>query len=121
VDREELTYLKLRQICADSLRTHKEDFIHFLAESDLQADSDKDPYEAYCSQVQGTAAWGGHLEIQALVLALKAHVRVHTADMEPVDIGEEYDGPCIHICYLKHAYGLGEHYNSTRPVDMAAA
>lgn len=121
MDRKDLTYLKLRQICADSLRSNKEDFIHFLAESDLQVESDDDPYEAYCSQVQDTAAWGGHIEIQALALALKAHVRVHTADMTPVDIGEEFEGPCIQICYLKHAYGLGEHYNSTRPVDMTAA
>lgn len=28
--------------------------------------------------------------------------------------GEFSDKPVLEICYLRHAFGLGEHYNSTK-------
>lgn len=110
-----MDYLKLRSLCAESLRSHKEDFVHFLAEDDVSA-GEGDRYEAYCNDVEKTAAWGGHLEIQALSMALKVHIKVHTVGISAIDIGEEYRGEntSLQICYLKHAFGLGEHYNSTR-------
>ena len=29
------------------------------------------------------------------------------------------DNPPLKVCYLRHAYGLGEHYNSVKPVESS--
>ena len=43
--------------------------------------------------------------------------------MPDVAFGEEYasksEGKCVHLAYLKHAFGLGEHYNSTTPLPTS--
>jgi hypothetical protein len=34
---------------------------------------------------------------------------------------EEYaDKPALEVCYLRHAFGLGEHYNSTKKLLLGA-
>lgn len=118
IESKELNFLELRRICADCLRSHKDQFIDFVTGSDLTEQKDCSPddvYEAYCSEIEGTAAWGGQLEIQALSMALHVHVRIHTVGMDTIDIGSEYAGSLssLDICYMKHAFGLGEHYQST--------
>ncbi len=42
--------------------------------------------------------------------------------MAPQLLGEQYgtEGR-LQLCYLRHAFGLGEHYNSTQPLGAAAA
>lgn len=114
----DLDFLKLRKICAQTLRSHKDEFSNFISGNDLNVmngDSSDDVFEAYCTEVEDSAAWGGQVEIQALSMALQVHVRIHTADMDIVETGSEYasDTSTLNICYLKHAFGLGEHYNST--------
>lgn len=95
-----------------------------MSGSDLTQEKDcsrEDLYEAYCSEVENTAAWGGQLEIQALCLALCLHVRIHTADMDTIELSPENSGSLstINICYLKHAFGLGEHYQSTTTIQQS--
>lgn len=34
--------------------------------------------------------------------------------------GEFADKPPLEICYLRHAFGLGEHYNSTKKLLLGA-
>jgi hypothetical protein len=34
--------------------------------------------------------------------------------------GEDTDKPALEICYLRHAFGLGEHYNSTKKLLLGA-
>jgi len=70
--------------------------------------------ENYCEDVCSTNKWGGQLEIMALCHALSAHIIVHSADQPDVSMGEEYSAAnnTIHLSYHKHAYALGEHYNS---------
>jgi OTU domain-containing protein 6 len=131
---ESSSFLSLRQLAADHLRQHADHFRHFViddeeeiskisiqdaANSPTENDS-FDPFEVYCHKIEATAAWGGHVEIQALSQALKAHVRVYSVGLPVLDIGTEYSelGPTLQVCYLKHAYGLGEHYNSVRPIDV---
>jgi OTU domain-containing protein 6 len=38
--------------------------------------------------------------------------------MPDVEFGEEYGAGAatLHVAYCKHAYGLGEHYNSLQPL-----
>ncbi|KFM27686.1 OTU domain-containing protein 6B [Auxenochlorella protothecoides] len=86
------SFQELRRLAAEHMRTHANDFSPYIAEDDVTGPvEDGEVFEAYCKEVESTAAWGGHLELQALSQAL---------------------GKPIKICYLHHAYGLGEHYNS---------
>jgi hypothetical protein len=41
--------------------------------------------------------------------------------MPDVEFGEEYGAGAatLHVAYCKHAYGLGEHYNSLQPLRVA--
>ena len=41
--------------------------------------------------------------------------------MPLVVIGEGHPGAPLSICYMRHAFGLGEHYNSTQPLQTEPA
>jgi hypothetical protein len=46
--------------------------------------------------------------------------RVYAVGMPAVEMGEEDEeegSPPLQVCYLRHAFGLGEHYNSVEPAD----
>lgn len=75
-------------------------------------------FEDYCRKVATTTAWGGQLELKALVHALHRPIIVHTAEANAPDIemGMEYPGPALHLSYHRHYYSLGEHYNSVVPI-----
>jgi OTU domain-containing protein 6 len=38
-------------------------------------------------------------------------------------VGEEHEGrgPPLQVCYLQHAFGLGQHYNSLKPLGFTLA
>ncbi|WIA37258.1 hypothetical protein OEZ86_014203 [Tetradesmus obliquus] len=112
-----LNYQELRELAAEHIRQHKEQFAPFL----LPEDDSEDPeqhFEKYCFTLETTAAWGGHLELTALAAALQRQIKVHAVGMPTVTIGDEFAGegkaPPLEVCYLRHAFGLGEHYNSTK-------
>lgn len=52
----------------------------------------EEAFEAYCRDVELTAAWGGQPELQALSHALKAHILVHSTGMPVLEVGEEFKG-----------------------------
>ncbi|XP_063761866.1 uncharacterized protein LOC134879338 [Eleginops maclovinus] len=79
-----------------------------------------DEFEKYCSDVEHTAAWGGHLELRALTQVLHLPMEVIQADSPPIKIGEEFDSEPITLIYMHHAYGLGEHYNSVEQLKDPA-
>jgi OTU domain-containing protein 6 len=119
---DELSFLVLRQIAAEYMRENADHFKHFIGDGDVAendgngADADT-AFEMYCNEVENTAAWGGHVEIEALSRALKSHIQVFSAGMTAVGVGQEFKeagGPTLQLCYLRHAYGLGEHYNSVK-------
>ena len=99
------SYTRLRQICAEYLLGHQEEFIDFVEVEDVEG------FKAYCNEIESTAAWGGHVELQALSRALSLHVKVYSSDGDPIDVGPEHD-QTVHVCYLRHSCALGEHYNS---------
>ena len=51
-----------------------------------------DQFEEYCEAVEGTAAWGGQIELQALAQAIERHVLVHCVGLPVVEQGTEYKG-----------------------------
>jgi len=124
----------LRALAAATLRDEAARFAPFIegdesssesgsddggSDSDGSDDSTTARVDAYATKVETTAAWGGHPELVALAEGLPAKIRVVRAEGDPLEFLP--DGglfastlPLLTVAYMRHAYGLGEHYNSTR-------
>ncbi|MCI4395438.1 hypothetical protein PGIGA_G00180430 [Pangasianodon gigas] len=111
---------QLRVQTAQYMRSHEDDFLPFLTNPNTGDMYSADEFEKYCSDVAETAAWGGQLELRALTHVLQLPIEVIQADSPALIIGEEYDKSPITLVYMRHAYGLGEHYNSVEPLKDAA-
>lgn len=119
------TYLDLRRLVSSYMREHASNFIpFFLSEADT-GDSVAERFENYCREVESTAAWGGQLELEALSHCLRRHIMIYSGLFPDVEMGKEYkmsdDGPgspvsTIKLSFHRHAYGLGDHYNSVVPL-----
>lgn len=111
---EGLDFGSLRKLAASTMRANVEHYRPFLLDEDLAENGEEgDAFENYCNAVADSAAWGGHMEVQALSAALKVTIIVYTAGSPEIVVGEDTGGErTLRICYLRHAYGLGEHYNS---------
>ncbi|XP_015781662.1 OTU domain-containing protein 6B [Tetranychus urticae] len=108
---------ELRSVCASELRKRTADFLPFLINTDSDDIMDEERYHRYCDKIEKTKCWGGNIELQALSYALEVPIKVIQATGPSVDIGiERYSSqqPLI-ISYHRHAYQLGEHYNSIIP------
>ncbi|XP_078123246.1 deubiquitinase OTUD6B isoform X2 [Sander vitreus] len=104
---------ELRSRTAEYMRGHADDFLPFLTNPNTGDMYTADEFEKYCSDAEHTAAWGGQLELRALTQVLQLPMAVIQADSPTIKIGEEFDSePIITLVYMRHAYGLGEHYNS---------
>jgi len=131
-------HLSLRRLAAAHMRRHRAEFEPFVAEvaaaalprgragevaGEEEEEGEKgeasappaDAFEAYVGAVEGEGAWGGHVELSALAGALRRRIRVVAAGMPEVWAGEEHGGEALTVCYVRHEFGLGEHYNSVRP------
>lgn len=115
------SYQELREMVAAYMRDHSTDYMpFFLSDNAVEANSDvslAERFENYCKEVESTAAWGGQLEVGALTHCLKKHIMIFSGSFPDVEMGKEYksDGvlsSSIRLSYHKHAFGLGEHYNS---------
>ncbi|KAB5517826.1 hypothetical protein PHYPO_G00171660 [Pangasianodon hypophthalmus] len=111
---------QLRLQTAQYMRSHEDGFLPFLTNPNTGDMYTAEEFEKYCSDVAETAAWGGQLELRALTHVLQLPIEVIQADSPALIIGEEYDKPPITLVYMRHAYGLGEHYNSVEPLKDAA-
>lgn len=107
---------ELRARTAQYMRSHADDFLPFLTDPNTGDMYNADEFEKYCNDVADTAAWGGQLELKALSQVLQLPIEVIQAESLSIIIGEEYDRPPITLIYMRHAYGLGEHYNSVEPL-----
>ncbi|OIT08347.1 PREDICTED: OTU domain-containing protein 6B-like [Nicotiana attenuata] len=118
------TYLELRHMAAGYMTKHATDFLpFFLSENMSEGESDDsvvERFENYCREVETTAAWGGQLELGALTHVLKKHIMIFSGSFPDVEMGKEYKSDSstsscnlsIMLSYHRHAFGLGEHYNS---------
>lgn len=70
-------------------------------------------FEAYLKEMS-EAAWGGQVELQALAKIFATRIHVMSADGELV-MGDDGLAHDVHLSYHRHAYTLGEHYNSLHP------
>ncbi|XP_033758487.1 deubiquitinase OTUD6B-like [Pecten maximus] len=104
----------LRDQVSKYMKEYRDEFLPFLTKDNGDMFTEDD-FEKYCHDTAHTTAWGGQLEVRALSQTLKQPIRVVQSEGPPVVVGEEFgndDQPCIVLCYLRHAFGLGEHYNS---------
>ena len=70
-------------------------------------------FNDYCQRVESSAEWGGQIELQAISKALKRSIHVIQMGTSILKIGEAFsDEQPLFLSYHRHAYGLGEHYNS---------
>lgn len=92
---------------------NKEKFISFYI------DDEKQSYEEYCQKIKDTVVWGGELELQALASALNKDIIVHSLDLPNnilkgnTSISNDINDS-INIVFRRHAYGLGNHYDSVK-------
>lgn len=121
------TYQDLRKMVAAYMMENASEFLpFFLSDNAIEGDSDSslaERFENYCKEVESTTAWGGQLELGALTHCLRRPIKIFSGSFPDVEMGKEYKsdgGPGssnagIMLSYHKHAFGLGEHYNSVVP------
>ncbi|XP_075501580.1 OVARIAN TUMOR DOMAIN-containing deubiquitinating enzyme 5-like [Primulina tabacum] len=125
------SYQELREMVANYMRKNASDFLPFFlsetAADEESADSITERFENYCRDIESTAAWGGQLELGALTHCLKKPIMIYSGSFPDVEMGKEYqqsNGTCssskssILLSFHKHAFGLGEHYNSVVPAGI---
>ncbi|XP_012691573.2 deubiquitinase OTUD6B [Clupea harengus] len=111
---------ELRTQTAKYMRCHADDFLPFLTNTNTGDMFTADEFEKYCSDVEDTAAWGGQLELRALTEALQLPIEIFQADAPLITIGDEHKKPPVVLVYMRHAFGLGEHYNSVEALKELA-
>ncbi|XP_051991104.1 deubiquitinase OTUD6B [Xyrauchen texanus] len=115
-----LSLKELRAQTAQYMRSHAGEFMPFLTDLNTGEMYTAEEFAKYCNDIADTAAWGGQLELKALSQILQLPIEVIQAESPSIIIGEEYGKPPITLIYMRHAYGLGEHYNSVEPLkDLA--
>uniref|UniRef100_A0A8C5RKP8 ubiquitinyl hydrolase 1 n=1 Tax=Laticauda laticaudata TaxID=8630 RepID=A0A8C5RKP8_LATLA len=108
------TVSTLRSQTAEYMRSHMDDFLPFLTNPNTGDLYSQEEFEKYCSDIANTASWGGQLELRALSHILQTPIEVIQMDSPPIIVGEEYSRKPLMLVYMRHAYGLGEHYNSVK-------
>ena len=99
---------QLRQRTASELRANTAQYLPFLSLSPQQ-------FEVYCNKMASTPEWGGQVELLALSSVLGRPIEVIQAEGGAVVVGEHLAPPRLILTFHRHAYGLGEHYNSVKP------
>jgi len=102
----------LRKRTSDFLLTNRDDFIPFLVSKKSGEMMTFEEFDEYCSSIRNTKAWGGQIELQALASVLKSPIEVLQADGPPIEIGDKTLSAPFILSYHRHAFHLGEHYNS---------
>ncbi|XP_077023293.1 deubiquitinase OTUD6B isoform X2 [Tamandua tetradactyla] len=115
-----LTVAALRSQTSKYMQNHVEDFLPFLTNPNTGDIYTPEEFGKYCNDIVNTAAWGGQLELRALSHILQTPIEVIQADSPPIIVGEEYSKNPLILVYMRHAYGLGGHYNSVTRLSHTA-
>jgi len=131
-----------RSAAAAYLRAHADSFMPFVPSilgEDMEGATDDglmtpEGYNEYCRRVEESGDWGGEIEIQALARHYNVPIHViqrgppaiisHTAEDDTgsgalTAVQSLQAGKAVRISYHHRMYGLGEHYNSLRPVQRS--
>lgn len=111
------TVKELRTKTSEFIRHHKDQFLPFLIDEESGNMMSEQQIEQYCNEIESTAAWGGNLELQSLAQVLERKIEVIQSDGPILTFGEQFDDRSkITLSYHRHAFSLGEHYNSLIPI-----
>ncbi|XP_076109931.1 deubiquitinase OTUD6B-like [Mytilus galloprovincialis] len=105
------TYETLRRKTAQYMRENPDEFLPFLTKENGDPYNDED-FETFLLKTAETSEWGGQLEVKAMSNVLHYPIEIVQGEGPQIKIGEEYDSESLTVCYHRHAFGLGEHYNS---------
>lgn len=105
----EASFKELRKEAGDYILSHPDDFIPFLFDEETMSMKNIDEY---VDSIVNTAMWGGDLEILALSKVYDCPISVMMSGRAALKMNEEGSNPELRLVYYKHAFGLGEHYNS---------
>ncbi|CAM9920268.1 unnamed protein product [Phaeothamnion confervicola] len=113
----EESFPAMRCLAAAQMRRDPDGYAPFLEAADDGG------FEQHCAAVEGSAEWGGQVELRALAAALRMPIEVFSADAPLLVLGEEFgDGGNGHgpeplrVSFHNHYYSLGAHYNSVVPL-----
>jgi len=110
---------QLRQKTADELRRSKDEYFPFLTNPNTGDMLSDDEYEEYCAKMASSkSAWGSQVELRAISQILKLRIDVIQGEGPVVVIGDDESTHVI-VTFHKHYFGLGEHYNSTKPIPTS--
>jgi OTU domain-containing protein 6 len=112
-----LSGANLRAMAADYMKKNPDEFSPFLTDADGEMLNDK-KYKEYIEKVEAPSAqggeWGGDAEIRAISCSCSKRIEVIQPNGQVIVFGEDLksNDPIV-LTYHRHAYALGEHYNST--------
>ena len=107
------TFVDLRFMAADHLRSHADEFAPFLGVEPISQQ-----FEGYCNNMESDGEWGGQIELRALSASLRRQIHIYDMSTPLIIMGEDYFGNApLKITYHRHYFTLGEHYNSVRSLD----
>ncbi|KYQ88221.1 OTU domain containin protein [Tieghemostelium lacteum] len=118
-DQDYKTYpVKLRKMASDWILAHPDDYCPFILADEDYASSET-PLLDYCQeQVLTIGKWGGQIELKALSHCLQSRIVIYHSNSKDIIIGEEFNNSePLNLSYHKHAFTLGEHYNSVVPLS----
>ena len=102
----------LRNVTADYLMSHRDDFMPFLE----TVQGDEKLFKKYCDDLRNEPVWGGQVELRALAEILRTEIEVYAANLPIVKMGRQTESrPVLRVSFHRHYLGLGEHYNSVVP------
>ncbi|VEL26371.1 unnamed protein product [Protopolystoma xenopodis] len=116
LDEKVYTIRELRKLAAEYIRSHVNEFLPFLINPDTGRPMALGDIDSYCDNLRDTSSWGGDIELRALSCELKRPIEVIQATGPKIKVGEEFISKPLIITYHRHAFSLGEHYNSCRPL-----
>jgi hypothetical protein len=93
---------------------NSDEFLPFLTKENGEFYSPED-FELFLKKTEETAEWGGQLEVKAMSSAMHRPIEIIQGEGPSIKIGEEFGADLLTVCYHRHAFGLGEHYNSVEP------
>jgi OTU domain-containing protein 6 len=104
---QDLTVRQLREVIADYLRKHRNEYEPFI---------DTEDYDVYCEKLAKENIWGGQVELQACAKILERPIEIIQGNgNEPIKIDSplpSLKSPIV-ITFHRYLYTNGEHYNST--------
>lgn len=110
-----ITISELRSKTARFIGENRDQFIPFLINEETGDIMSEEQIEEYCHDIESTA-WGGDLELQSLAQSLARRINVVQSDGPVLTFGEEFaEESKLMLSYHRHAFSLGEHYNSLIP------